>query len=400
MQCTHCDQNHPEGSQFCPMTGKELLQQQGCPGCGKQVDPNWQHCGHCGQKLIRAEGNSNQQKSQAAGYPLAPTLTTELSLKMSSNKPIAQPTGTAGFSEDEKRGEMHDRLGEVAGFSSQMKPASALGITTCPYCHTLVLPKLDGTCPHCRKNMVELPAQGAVTAVKKSEKRSIEFTGTGFQALGWSLYVGLLAVFIFPAAWGAVAMYRWLFRNLLFSDGTKASFEGRGEQIWGYYALSMLLGFAPQLSRVVDDQETALYVVYGLLILTIPISTIIGLKIMRWFFSNIKFSDGTNLNFKGKYGPYLGWILLVTISAYTIIGWAWASVAMIRWVCRNIDAGQNQLEFLGSGWELLWRVFLAGLAGIFIVPIPWVWLWVFRWIIGNISIKQKTPSYHDENSNK
>ncbi|KAF0109552.1 MAG: hypothetical protein FD147_2199 [Chloroflexi bacterium] len=233
-----------------------------------------------------------------------------------------------------------------------------------------------------------------------SKERRIEFTGTGFQALGWSLYVGLLGIFIIPAAWGAVALYRWLIRNLKFSDGTKASFEGQGGQVWAYFALSMLLAYVPQLSRMVDDPTASLYITFGLLILIIPISAMIGLRIMRWFFSNIKLSDGTNLDFKGDYIPYLGWILLVTLSAYTIIGWAWASVAMLRWVCRKIDAGKNRIEFLGSGWELLWRCLLASLASIFIIPIPWVWLWVFRWVVGNLLITQETASYQGDNLNR
>ena len=79
-----------------------------------------------------------------------------------------------------------------------------------------------------------------------TEERRIEFTGTGFQALGWGLLAVLLSLFVIPAAWGAVALYRWFVRNLSFSDGTKASFEGRGGQVWGnilssscYWGLSL-----------------------------------------------------------------------------------------------------------------------------------------------------------------
>ena len=218
--------------------------------------------------------------------------------------------------------------------------------------------------------------------------RKIEFTGTGFPALGWGLLALLMGLLIIPAAWGAVALYRWFVSNLSFSDGTKASFEGRAGQVWGYFAIGMLLGFVPQLSRAVDDQTGALFVAIGLPILLLPISTAIWLKIVRWFFSSVRLSCGTNLSFKGNYGPYLAWMLLVSLSVYTIIGWAWASVAMLRWVCRNIDAGQNHLEFLGSGWGLLWRCLLAGLASIFIIPIPWVWLWVVKWVTSSMLIKQ------------
>ena len=221
------------------------------------------------------------------------------------------------------------------------------------------------------------------------KERRIEFTGTGFQALGWSLYYLLLSIFIIPTAWGAVALYRWLIRNLKLSDGTKASFSGLVEQVWGYFVLSMLLGFVPLLSRTVENTTTAAYVSYGLSILTLPISALIGLKIMRWFIGNIKFNDGTVTRFVGEYVPYLGWLIFISLSALTIIGWAWVAVAFLRWLFRNVEAGTNKVEFLGSGWGLLWRCILAGLASIFIIPIPWVYLWVFKWIIGNIVITQE-----------
>jgi len=222
-----------------------------------------------------------------------------------------------------------------------------------------------------------------------NEERRVEFTGTGFEALGWGLLATLLSLLIIPAAWGVVALYRWFVRNLSFSDGTNATFEGKGEQVWGYFAIAMLLGFVPQLSRAVEDPAASLLIALGLPILLLPISAAIWLRIIRWFFSNIRLSCGTSLNFNGNYGPYLGWMLLVSLSVFTIIGWAWALVAMLRWICRSIEAGQNHLEFVGDGWGLLWRSILAALASILIIPIPWVWLWVIRWVTGNMVIKQE-----------
>ncbi|MCH7960596.1 MAG: hypothetical protein IID08_10705 [Candidatus Hydrogenedentes bacterium] len=223
-----------------------------------------------------------------------------------------------------------------------------------------------------------------------AEERKIEFTGTGFQFLGWGLLAVSLQLLVIPTAWGAVPYYRWFVRSLKFSNGTEATFEGKAGQLWGLFALAALLEFAPQISLAVDDPLASFVVSMGLLLLLMPITVAIGLKILKWFFSNIKLSSGTELSFKGEYLTYLGWMLLLSVSGYTIIGWAWASTALIRWVCRNVDAGQSQIEFLGSGWGLLWRVFLACLASIFIIPIPWVWLWLLRWFMENMLISQKT----------
>jgi len=222
------------------------------------------------------------------------------------------------------------------------------------------------------------------------EERRVEFKGTGLQALGRGLLAGVLGLLIIPAAWGAAPLYRWFVRKLSFSDGTEASFEGRGGEVWGYFAIAMALSLVPQVSRAIEDPEAALFVAIGLPILLLPITAAIWLHILRWFFSSIKLSCGTELSFKGDYGPYLGWSLLLALSVYTIIGWAWALVAMLRWVCRNIDGGQNQVVFAGSGWGLLWRCFLAALASIVVIPIPWVGVWIVRWFAANTIIRQET----------
>jgi len=101
---------------------------------------------------------------------------------------------------------------------------------------------------------------------------------------------------------GAVALCGWFVRNLSFSDGTNTSFDGRGGQVRGYFSIGVLLGLAPQLSRAVDDPAARFFVFIGLSILVLSISAAIWLRIMRWFFSNIRLSCGTNLNFKGNYG--------------------------------------------------------------------------------------------------
>jgi uncharacterized membrane protein YjgN (DUF898 family) len=234
------------------------------------------------------------------------------------------------------------------------------------------------------------PAKQPPIGASESNQKStcIQFRGTGLQALGWGLVAIVLSLLIIPAAWGAVVLFRWLVRNVSFDDGTEASFEGRGKEVWGYFVILILLGLVPQVSQAIGKPVAAFFVAIGLGLLLLPITVAIWLKITRWFFTKVKLSCETSLSFKGDYMPFLGWMFLVTLSVYTIIGWAWASVAMLRWVCRNIEGGQNKVVFEGSGWGLLWRCFVAGLASIFIIPIPWMAVWIVRWFASNMVIQR------------
>jgi hypothetical protein len=221
--------------------------------------------------------------------------------------------------------------------------------------------------------------------MQRDDKVTLRFLGRGLQALGWGLLAIVAVVLVIPAAWGAVALYRWFVRNLVFSDGTKASFEGRGGEIWLYFVIAAVLSFLPQFSQVFpEDQQLTVLVIF--ILLSIPINVAIGLKIFRWFISKIRLSCGTPLSFDGSYGGFLGWTVVLYLSFLTIIGWAWVGVAMLRWICRNIKGGEHELVFVGSGWGFLWRYVLMALGSIFIIPIPWLAVWLTRWFVRNSEI--------------
>jgi hypothetical protein len=99
---------------------------------------------------------------------------------------------------------------------------------------------------------------------------------------------------------------------------TEASFKGRAGEIWGYFIITMLLGFIPQFYIWFINPAAPLIVTVGLSISPMPISTAICLKLVHWFFSKIKLNNGTTLNFIGSYGPFLGWALLTFLSIHTI----------------------------------------------------------------------------------
>jgi hypothetical protein len=257
----------------------------------------------------------------------------------------------------------------------------------CPHCDLTVLFSTD-ICPNCaqdRRVPVD-PNAKAERMAGQQKPRTIGFGGTAIEALGWGLYALLLSLLVIPAAWGAAALYRWFVKHLRFSDGTQASFEGRGSDVWGYFILGTVMGFVPMLSKTIEDPVAEQLGSFGLQVLILPISAFVWWQITRWFFSKIRLSCGTTLRFAGGYVPYLGWTLLATVSVFTIIGWAWAYAAMLRWVCTKVEGGRAKLIFTGSGWGFLWRAVVASLASMAIIPIPWVWLWFYRWIIESMVI--------------
>ena len=170
-----------------------------------------------------------------------------------------------------------------------------------------------------------------------AEQVSLWFTGTGLEALGWGLLYIVLAILIIPTGWGVAALARWFVRSLQFSDGTHAQFEGRGGQIWGYFILLFVL-------NVVLNVVLNLIPFFGFLVFQL-IAIRINLAIIRWFFQNLELEPGGFLDFTGSYWPLVGWDLLLLVSFFSIIGWAWVLAALARWYCRNIYLEGFQVAF-------------------------------------------------------
>ncbi len=53
MKCPHCDQEHPEGTSFCPTTGKLILSNISCPNCGEVYVTQLAACPKCGTPSVQ-----------------------------------------------------------------------------------------------------------------------------------------------------------------------------------------------------------------------------------------------------------------------------------------------------------------------------------------------------------
>jgi hypothetical protein len=112
--------------------------------------------------------------------------------------------------------------------------------------------------------------------------------------------------------------------------------------------------------------------------------------LLKWMVANLA-SNGAplGLSLSGSFWAYLGWTILAAISVITIIGWAWVYVASIRWVCRNIQGTRREVIFTGTGLEFLWRSIVTVLACAFIIPIPWMYRWLMRWMASQTVLAER-----------
>jgi len=196
---------------------------------------------------------------------------------------------------------------------------------------------------------------------------SIDFGIWDFVWRGIVLFLGLITVI--PAPWALVWYIKWMVSQVQVPGRPNMSFVGHALTLvpwyFGFIVLAIIVGVigSKALSNLLSIAQIALYWLF-----------------LRWLIANLA-SNGQplGLSFSGSFWAYLGWTLLTVISFITIIGWAWVYAAQVRWICRNIQGTHRQVVFNGTGLQYLWRIIVALLLSLLIIPIPWVWRWVMQW---------------------
>lgn len=192
--------------------------------------------------------------------------------------------------------------------------------------------------------------------------------------LGRSIVVALAQFLILPAPWAMTSFYRWFVEHLQVPGHQRVAFTGKPEDIWYIFMLNALLGYAGLIHHYL--QFAAFFL--GPLFLLI---------IARWFVRNLTWDgQAAPLRFTATYWPMLGWNVLLVISIFSIIGWAWVCTAWARWACRRIEGGARSLKFTASGWGFLWRTLVFALSCVFIVPIPWTFHWLTHWMVSQLAL--------------
>ena len=209
----------------------------------------------------------------------------------------------------------------------------------------------------------------------------LEFHGTVWEATKWIVLSILASIVVFPLAWVNAGIARWVCRATQFSDGTVATFRGTGGDVVVWHVILLLLVIGQQFVIAGNDMQGADVPV--LIVLYVATLAIV-LNILKWFVYNTYLSSGPHLIFTGSFLGLLGWYVAILISAFTIVGWAWVVVAMYRWMARHVKGQGIAIEFRGSGLELLWRSLAVALGSILIVTIPFLTVWLSRWLIQNV----------------
>jgi hypothetical protein len=201
----------------------------------------------------------------------------------------------------------------------------------------------------------------------------------GFLGRSLLLMIGMLLVI--PAPWVATMFYRYVVEHIRVPGRPNLAFTGQVGDIWWVFVLLGLFSYAGSTG-------------YSWLpLVLIVVEAYLAWMVIRWIASNIS-SNGQKLpiEFKGSAIGYIGWYLLLMLSAITIIGWAWVTTAWMRWNCRNIAGTHREVVFNGSGIEVLWRTIVVVIASCFIIPIPWVLRWIAAWYTSQVSLVE--PGTH------
>jgi hypothetical protein len=194
-----------------------------------------------------------------------------------------------------------------------------------------------------------------------------------------SLVLVIGCLLIIPLPWVVVWYIKWIVPCVQVPGRPNLSFAGAAMTIVPWYFGALVLGIVISLlgiNGLGNLMGIAWFVLYWLF--------------LKWFVANLASDEQRlGLSFSGSIWAYLGWTILAMISIITIIGWAWAYVAWIRWFCRNIQGTEREIHFVGSGLEFLWRSIVAGLASIFIIPIPWVVRWKYQWLASQTVLTER-----------
>lgn len=192
--------------------------------------------------------------------------------------------------------------------------------------------------------------------------------------LGRSLLFIIGILLVIPAPWVGTSFYRWAVSRLRVPGRPNLAFNGQVGDLWYVFVLMGLISYAGMYDNFVQ-------------LLTVPVQAFLSWMLLRWLASNLS-SNGQPLAtaFNGSPLTFIGWQILLSVSFFTIIGWAWVATAWMRWNLRNVDGTRREVVFNATGLGLLWRTIVFAIGCVFIIPIPWALRWFANWYVSQFEL--------------
>lgn len=215
-----------------------------------------------------------------------------------------------------------------------------------------------------------------------------DFEGGALSLFGWVLLLGVSLMLIVPAPFALVAYMNWMLGKVRMTDGSRYRFLGTAASVW---VLTTVYGIV-QLINLWGSIRAEDEPVYNWVqVVIVPINLVMGWLLLRWSLGSTEVL-GRRLKFEGSVWGLIGWTLLIYVSVFTIIGWAWAFAGYLNWLAQNTRGLGLRYEFTGRGSQILWRT-IVYILGLFpIVTIPWSLKWYFRWMIQQFVVTDSQAS--------
>ena len=207
----------------------------------------------------------------------------------------------------------------------------------------------------------------------------LEFVAGVGALFGRTLLLIFGILLVIPAPWAITYFYQWFIAHLRLPRVTRLEFTGAPGDKWLLCIILALGGYIGALKNPVFQ------------LVPLFLQPYLSLLLIRWVVDKLT-ADGRPLplRFTGGYWRFFGWYLLIALSMFTIVGWAWVVAANMRWVCRKVEGTHTQVTFTGTGLEILWRTLVFVFSAIVILPIPWTFHWYTRWFMRQFSLESRS----------
>ena len=235
----------------------------------------------------------------------------------------------------------------------------------------------------CSEGMTEWVKAGeffgrTATSGGRFSSQPMEFVAGVGALFGRTLLLIFGILLVIPAPWAITYFYQWFIAHLRLPRVSRLEFTGTPGDKWIICIILALGGYIGAFKNPAFQ------------LVPLFLQPYLSLLLIRWVVGKLT-ADGRPLplRFTGGYWRFFGWYLLIVLSMFTIIGWAWVIAANMRWVCRKVEGTNTQVTFTGTGLEILWRTFVFVFSAIVIIPIPWTLHWYTRWFMRQFSLESR-----------